>query len=296
MSPVTLPAVAVFSTLLFTACGEPRAPERSAAQGGAVRVLATVNGAPITERDVEHRAKRGGVAVMPGHERSGDILQTVVRDELAYQQALRLGLDRDPEYQLRLDDLEAQVRTFRRQELAGRLRSHAMQQASVSEGEARAYYDENAALLRTRFHVLQILRRGGEAELLADRDEVKAGAPFEEVAWKRFPGMPREGKAPWDLGELAWFQLPSAWRGVVDRLEPGQVSEVVREGDRYWLLKLAGKRVDPAVSFATERDRIVEILKVRKADELHAKLLAEAKAQGKVVYATEPATKTARSP
>lgn len=284
MRTAILSALAALSTLHLVSCGEPRPPDRRAPDGAAVKVLATVNGTAITERDVEHRAKRGGPAGIAAHEPSGDVLQTVIRDELAYQQALRLGLDRDPGYRVRLDDLEAQVRTFQRQEMAGRLRSWAREQAVVAEAEARTWFDENAALVRTRFHVFQILRRGSEAELLADRDRVKAGTPFAEVAWRRFEGMPREGKAPWDLGELAWYQLPPAWRGVVDRLEPGQVSEVIRDGDRYWLVQLAGKRVDAELTFASERDRIVEVLRARKADELHAKLLAEAKAHGKVVY------------
>ena len=107
--------------------------------------------------------------------------------------------------------------------------------------------------------------------------------------------MPREGNAPWDLGELAWYQLPPAWRGIVDRLEPGQVSDVIKgEGERYWVVKLVGKRVDPAVSFETERERIETVLRQRKADALFGRLLAEMKAKARIVSAPDVPVTAAR--
>lgn len=293
-----IPLSAALAALVLTACGEPRAPDRRGAAGGdGVKVLATVNGVPITERDLEHRARKGGMGALPGQPPSAGILETIVRDELVYQQALRLGLDRDPSYRARLDDLEAQLRIFQRQEMAVRLRAYAQQQAPVTPAEAQAYFDANAASLRTRFHVYQILHKGNEGQILAERDRIRAGAPFEEVAAKRFEGIPLEGKAPWDLGELSWYQLPPAWRGVVDRLEPGQVSDVIRgEAGRYWIVKLVAKRADPAVTFATEQERITELLRQREAEEIHAKLLAEARKQAKIVYVTELPARTAQAP
>ena len=295
-TPISLTLSAALAALALTSCGEPRSPDRRAAGGEGVKVLATVNGEPITERDLDHRMKKGGMGSVP-HGPTQEVLQTIVRDELVYQQALRLGLDRDPSYRARLDDLEAQVRVFQRQEMAVRLRGYALQQAAVTPAEAQAYFDANAAALRTRLHVYQLLHKGNGAELLAERERIGSGTPFEEVAAKRFEGMPLEGRAPWDLGELTWYQLPPAWRGVVDRLEPGQVSDVIRgEGERYWIVKLVGKRVDPAITFATEQERITEMLRQRKAEDVHARLLAEAKKEGKVVYVAGPTAKTAQAP
>ncbi len=286
MRTSTLPVVAVVSAVFLAACGEGR----PAASGG-LEVLATVNGVPITERDVAHRTARAGMAAMPGHEptAAGNALPAVVQDEVLYQRAVELGLDRDPEYLRRVADLEAQVRGFRRQQMTTRLRAWAQDQAKVTEQEARAWFDQNAALVTTRFHVLQIFYRGKPEQILADRADIRSGAPFEEVAWRRFDGVPRSGKAPWDLGELAWHQLPPAWRGVVDQLEPGQVSEVIRDGDRAWVIKLAGKRADPALGFATERERIEAALRQRKAEEQYASVLAEARKRAKIVYTAEGA-------
>jgi parvulin-like peptidyl-prolyl isomerase len=243
-----------------------------------------VNGVVLTDRDVAHRARRPGAPASDDVAAAPEVLQTVIRDELAYQKALALGLDADPGYRKRLDDLEAQVRTFRRQEMAGRLRAWAQERAAASDAEARAWFERNAALVQTRYRVHQIFYRGRLAELQADQADLRAGRRFEEVAWRRFPEVAHEGRAPWDLGELEWFQLPPAWRGIVDRLEPGQVSELIKDGDRAWIVRLASRRVDPAITFDTERERVLRLLGQPRADELLRSLLAEEEAKARVVF------------
>lgn len=265
------------------ACGDRRNPEPPSASQA--KVLATVNGAPITELDLEQRSKGALGGAVPGHDAPANLLQTVVRDELIYQKAVQLGLDREPGYRSKVDQLRAQVRAIERQEIAGLYRRWVHDQAKVSEAEAREYFEKNAASIRTRFHVLQILYKGSFTEIAKDHEEVKGGKPFEEVAARRFPALPVGTRPPWDLGELTWVQLPQAWRGVVDRLEPGQVSDVIQgPNDRFWIVKLAGKTLDPAVTFEGEKDRIVEQLREQKVGELYDRMLAELKEKAKVVY------------
>jgi peptidyl-prolyl cis-trans isomerase C len=263
-----------------------RGGERSgplATGDGAVKVLATVNGVPITEGDVNQRSRRGMMGELPGHEPSPDVVATLVREELAHQKAVQLGLDRDPAYRAKLDDLQAQVRAYQRKEMAALLRAHAQQQAAVGDDEARGYFERNAPLLQARFHVQQILYKGDLAEITRDHEALKGGAPFDEVASRRFQGLPAGAGRPWDLGELSWFQFPPAWRDVVDRLEPGRFSDVIADGERHWIVRVAGKRVDPAITFAAEKERIVELLRREKAATLHDRLLSEMAASSSVV-------------
>jgi peptidyl-prolyl cis-trans isomerase C len=278
-------AVSLASIAALAACGRPAAP----AATGAARVVATVNGAQITEADLDQRARRSPTPGAPGHEVSGNVLQTVVREELIAQRAVQLGLDREPGYREQLEQMEAQLRAFKRQQLAVLYRAWVQNHATPTEADARAWFDANADLVRTRLHVLQITRRGEPAELQRDLEDLRAGTPFEKVAARRFPDLPASVKAPWDLGEMAWNQIPPAWRGVVDRLEPGQVSDVIQgEGGRSWIVKLQGKRVDPTITFETEKDRIVDALRQQKATELYEASLAEARAKARIVYAKAP--------
>ncbi len=277
--------VSVVSSATLAACGRPPA----IAATGAARVVATVNGAPITEADLDQRARRAPTPGAPGHEVSANVLQTVVREELIAQRALQLGLDREPGYREQLEQMEAQLRAFKRQQLGVLYRAWVQGQAVPTEADARAWFDRNADLVRARLHVLQIMRRGELAEAQRDLEDLKAGAPFEQIAARRFPGLPASVKAPWDLGEMAWNQVPPAWRGVVDRLEPGQVSDVIQgEGGRTWIVKLVSKRVDPAISFETEKDRILDSLRQQKAAELYEATLAEAKAKARIAYVKAP--------
>lgn len=268
----------------LVACGERRPPPPKAAAGQA-KVLATVNGERITERDLAQRTRQAVTGGGAAHDLSENVLQALVRDELISQKALQLGLDQDEGYRQRMGELEAQLRAYRRQELTALYRKYVQEHATVPEADARAFFEKNAALIQTRFHVFQIFYKGKPGEIEKDEQALKSGAPFEEVAWRRFEGLPRvTPRPPWDLGELRWNQLPPSWRGVVDRLEPGQVSGIIKEGDRTWVLKLASKTVDPAITFETEKDRIVEALRQQKAMELYDALLSEMKERSKVVY------------
>lgn len=272
--------VVVAAIASLSACGKRPAPD------GRPRTLARVNGVEITQADLDERTRRAPTG--GGHDALGNVLQTVVREELIAQKAAQLGLDQEAGYRASLEALEAQVRAFRRQQLGELYRTWALGRASPTEAEARAWFDRNAELVRTRFHVLQILRRNEPAEIARDREELKAGTPFAEVAARRFPELPPGTRAPWDLGELSWVQIPPAWRGVLDRLEPGQVSDVIQgEGGRAWVIQLVGKRADPSISFETEKDRIVQLLRQENAARVYDGFLAELREKATITYASD---------
>jgi hypothetical protein len=92
-------------------------------------------------------------------------------------------------------------------------------------------------------------------------------------------------KAPWDLGDLYWSQIPPFWEGGIDRLEPGQVSDIIKgPNERFWVIKLVDKTVDPKITFATEKEKIVEVLRKQKADELHDAMLSQMRTKSKILF------------
>lgn len=285
MRTLTIFSIAFIAMASLVSCGERRGPSPKPAASAQVKVLATVNGVPITEHDVNQRSRMAVTGGGPAHEMNENVLQTVVRDELISQKALQLGLDQEQAYRQRVDDLEAQLRAFKRQELTALYRRYVQEHAAVGDAEAQAYFEKNASFIQTRFHVLQIFYKGKYTEILEDHEDLKGGMPFEEVAARRFPALPASIKAPWDLGELRWHQLPPSWRGIVDRLEPGQISDVIKgENDRFWVVKLVSKTTDPGITLSTEKERIVEALRQQKATELYDSMLAEMKAKASIAY------------
>ena len=287
--PIVL-LIAMFLTVSLSACGEKREASRKTDGDAQGKVLATVNGVPITEYDLKQSLRRGGghggeVSPEATPEAIQNMLQALVRSELIYQQSLELGLDKDPAYRKKLNEVEAQFRAFQRQEIAVPYREYIKSKAAVTDPEAREYFEKNSKKIQTKFHIWQIYYRGDETRITEDYKELKSGKSFEKVASKRFPNLPKGMKAPWDLGYLNWSQIPADWQGTIDRLEPGQVSDIIKgPNQRFWVIRLVEKTVDPKITFDTEKGKIVEVLQQRKIDELHDTMLTQMTAKSKIVF------------
>ena len=287
MKKLTILLMTLVLAAFLSSCGKSQEASQQTGADVGVKVLATVNDVPITEYDLKQILKRipsGMGAIHQGTDQN--VLQTLVRDELIYQKGLELGLDKNQAYRLKLAEVEAQLRALKRQEMSALYLRHLNSKVEVTDAEAQAYFTKNAQKIQTKFHVMEIFYRGNEAGIAEAHQDLKNGVPFEKVAARQFPlNLPANMKAPWDLGELHWSQIPEPWQPVLDRLAPGQVSEVIKgPKDRFWVIKLVKKTVNPQIAFATEKERIVEILRQQKADALYQSLLAEMKEKAKIVY------------
>jgi len=285
LKKIIAPWIAVFlMASLFSCAGKKEANQKTDGdvQG---KILATVNGVPITEYDVNLNIKKvvHGEKVTP--EATQNVLQVLVRNELIYQQSLELGLDNNLEYRRKLYEADAQLRDYKRKEISSLYREYIKNKAAVTDTEAKEYFEKNSKRIQAKVHLGQIYYKGEEARIGEDYKELKSGKSFEKVASKRFPNLPKGMKAPWDLGYLHWSQIPPFWQESIDRLKPGQVSEIIKgPNERFWVIKLIDRTVDPNITFATEKENIVEILRRQKADELSETLLGQMKAKSKIVF------------
>lgn len=282
---IIVPLAVVFLMTSLLSCAGKKEADRKTDADVQGKVLATVNGVPITEYDVNLNLKRAvhGETVTP--EATQNVLEALVRNELVYQQSLELGLDKNPEYRRKLSEVEAQLRDYKRKEMSALYREYVKAKAAVTDSEAREYFEKNSGRIRTKVHLGQIYYRGEEARIAEDYKELKSGIPFEKVASKRFPNLPKGMKAPWDLGYLHWSQIPPYWQDSIDRLKPGQVSEILRgPNERFWVIRLIDKTEDPNVTFATEKEKIVEILRGQKAEELSESMLRQMRTNSKILF------------
>jgi len=280
---VSLIAVCLAASLL--SCAEKREANRETDTDTRGKILATVNGVSITEYDVKQIVRRFGHEGEMNPETDQNVLETLVRDELIYQQSVELGLDKNPEYRRKLHQVEAQLRAFQRQEMKNLYRGHIRNKAEVTDSEAQQYFEKNSIRMQTKYHIWQIFYRGERTQIDEAEKDLKSGTPFEKVASRRFPKLPKGMKTPWDLGYLHWNQIPPSWGDIVDRLEPGQVSDVIKgQNERFWIIRLVDKTVDPNITFATEKANIVEILRKQKADELYDTMLSQMKAKSKIIF------------
>lgn len=277
----------VLAALLGCSGGEgpsPRPAESgSPAEGRSPKanVVARVNGAPITEADVDHRLQGGSHEAAAGGDQRKSAIDYVVTREVLAQKAEAEGLDRDPKYQEGLQKLLAQVAAYRRQELSDRLlHREAERRTSLSDEDARAYFQKNEKRIRTRLHVLQILRRS-EAAIIEARSAIERGKTFEQVARELFPGLP-EGQTPWDLGYLPFHKVPEPWRGTVYDLKAGEMSGILRgPNERFWLVKVVEVQEDPSLTFESVKEAVIADMMANKVqrsrEELEKDLVAGAK-------------------
>ncbi len=276
--------VAVFVASLVS-CSENCEEKPKADADPQAKILARVNDVPINEYDKVERLKRTPHGEMMNPEAAQNVLEMLIRDELIYQKSIELGLDKNPEYRKRMNEAEAQLRAYQRQEMGALYRSNIRSKVEVKEAEAQDYFEKNAKRMQTKFHVWQIFYRGRDSQMAELVKDLKSGVPFEKVAAKQFPNLPKQIKAPWDLGYLNWSQIPPAWQSIIDRLEVGQVSDVIKgPNDRFWVIKLVNKTMDPKITFATEKERIIEILRMRKAGEFYENSLNEMRTKAKIVF------------
>jgi parvulin-like peptidyl-prolyl isomerase len=286
------PLLLVSFLIAAAACARTKSETKSSDAGSSTaapssaQIVARVNEVPITELDLQLRSKPpSGHTGAPPPASGPALLETVIRDELIRQRAAELGLDRDPGYQKKLQEMEAGLAAFKRREMTELfLQREINDKAAVSEQEAREYFEQHARDIRSELHVMQLLFNRDEAAARAASDEIKRGASFEEVAERRFVGLPENVKAPWDLGSLKWNQIPEAWWGVIFQMKPGDVSDVVSGEGRHWVLKLVARRELADASFDEVKPRIESVLRRKKVEERRAAVLEELRKKADVVY------------
>lgn len=280
---VSLIAVVVIASL-FSCTGKKEANPKTEneVQG---KILATVNGVPITEHDVNLNLKRVAHGEKASPEATQNILKNLVSNELVYQQSLELGLDNNPEYRRKLYEADAQLRDYKRKEISSLYREYIKDKAVVTDSEAKEYFEKNSKKIQTKVHLGQIYYKGDEARIAEDYKDLKSGKSFEKVASRRFPNLPKGMKDPWDLGVLHWSQIPAVWQESIDRLKPGQVTDIIKgPNERFWVIKLIDRTVDPNITFASEKENIAEILRRQKADALSETMLGQMRAKSRITF------------
>ena len=213
--------------------------------GSKAGVIVTVNGASIMEDDLYLRTGGGhGGNVTP--EMRQRLIDSLVDQELLYQNGVKLGLDKDQDYRNAVRILEMKLRDFRRAEMARRVASTRIASTvNVTSDDVNHYIEANVGHLKEEYH-LAMMSFSGPAEADSARARIVGGEPFEKVATSQWSYAAKMGKKPWDLGYLHWYQVPGEWQEEVSRLGRGEISKVLYgNATGYCIVKVIDKRTDP---------------------------------------------------
>lgn len=205
------------------------------------------------------------------------VLDDLIKRELGVQEARRVGLEKDPSVQDRIN-------TVLYQALLDKQLGKSFEGIQVTDAEARAHYAKNPEI-RTS-HIFVTLAPTASAEQVAAareritrilKEDLKAGASFSEVAQKR-----SEGPAAAMGGDIDYKTRdaldPAYYEAALQLKTPGRVSDIVRTRFGFHVIKLTAVRPWEDADQVQAKRQVFET----KRTALFEKYIAGLRAQSKV--------------
>ncbi len=255
---------------------------RQAANDPTQKVLARVNGTPITAEDLAFRLQAGHGT--PASERQ-KALDDVIAEVLMYEQGVKVGFDKDPSYRQEIAKYERQLTSARRLEMVRRvLNNQSATKVNVTPQDAKEYYDKNTDKIATELH-LEYIKFDTRQEAEDALKKVRGGTPsFESLARSTMGGTAVGGREPWDLGFLKWQQIPIDFADPLYKLKPGEVSDILGSQQAgFQIFRKIESRKGPTVEFGAVSGAVTNRLRDLKMLEAYYRYVDDLKKDAKIV-------------
>jgi parvulin-like peptidyl-prolyl isomerase len=299
--------VILLGLLLFSGCtrqeeAKPQAEEPPPAPE--LRVLATVNGDPITYGEFRERFSRAGLKPEKEAEAAmrEEFLNRLIERKMLIKEAqrrrIKVGV---PEILARIEAMRDGQGKDMKETLARlgidfeKFKSDIWEElmieklvkrevdgpVSVSRTEIRKYYEENQHEFERpeQVRVRQIVL-AAEPEARAVLEELQAGADFAELAKARSTAP--EAAEGGDLGYFAMGEMPGEFN-VVFGLPKGGVSGVIKSPYGFHIFKLESKRKAGRISLDEASQGIAERLRQQKQDERYRRWIRDLRSRTQFV-------------
>ncbi|RUO98643.1 peptidylprolyl isomerase [Hyphomicrobium sp.] len=237
------------------------------------KVVATIDGKPITEGDLAVAESEIGsdMGSMPAEQKRASLLEFLIDNQLFAEAAEKEKLNDGADFQTRLNYLKR--RALRE------LYFEKVIKASVTDADARKIYDEQVKLLKPEEEVsARHILVETEAEAKALKEKLDKGADFAQLAKEnsKDPGSKDDGGS---LGYFGHGQMVPQFEEVVFKLQKGQVSDPVKTQFGWHLVKLEDRRVKQPPAFEIVKDRIIQSMLLKKAQQTAVSLRSGAKVE-----------------
>src|SRR5271170_2962857 len=245
------------------------------------KVLAKVDGAPITEDDVADAMTDIGPGLpqkLEGAARQKYVLDYLIDLKLAAKKAEADKLTTTPEFERKL--------TYYRDKLAMEQLLGSVAKAATTEEAERKAYDEAAKAEppQQEIHARHILLPT-EDEAKAALARVKAGEDFAKVATELSKDPSGDG------GDLGWFtkdRMVPEFSEQAFKMEPGQVSEPVKSQFGWHIIKVEEKRTKSFPPFEQVKEQAARYVAQKAQTTLISQLRKDAKIE-RTAEAEKPA-------
>ena len=248
---VRMLAIAAF-VLLGAAAGraEDAPAPAPAATPAPDTVLATIDGQPVTEADLELALSDldQQFGRLPAEQRRAAAMSAIIEIRLLAAKAVAAGIDKQPTFQRQIEFLRQ--RSLHSQLVAAEVA------AKITEQEIRARYDQEVANTPpvNEVHARHVLVKTKE-EATAIIKQLDGGAKFEDIAKeKSSDGSAGQG------GDLGWFgpgQMVPEFEKAAFALEVGSYTkEPVQTQFGWHVIKVEDKRAKQPPAFEQVKDQI----------------------------------------
>lgn len=239
-------------------------------------VIATVNGDKLTKTELDSLAPEGFEFNRQNLEQ---ILDKWVSNSLMYQEAVRRGIDKEPQ-------VRAHLRRLERDYLVNELLDRLTAQVTVGPDELMQYYTKHRDEFTYEVKIMRIILPDSltTAQTLA---ELRAGADFKKLAKERsqdilLPAGQESKYFSRSVGDPRMGGDPTLEEAIF-ALKPGEISDVIPTQEGYQIVKLVDKKKTRAdVTFAEQKDYIQAILSYRKSQAMVDSVLASLRAKAKI--------------
>lgn len=267
-------ALAGALVLLPLAALAQTAPAPQSTPAAKDKVVARVDGAPITEEDIAVAMEDvGGTLPQMSPEQKRDYVVSYLTDlKLGAKAAQAAKLGDSPDFARRLA-------YYRDKVLVDELLSQETKKA-LTEPAMRKLYDETAKTLKPEEEVRArhiLVENEDEAKKAYER--VTAGKEdFAKVAGElsKDPGSGKEGG---DLGYFSKDRMVPEFADAAFKLNPGQISQPVKSQFGWHVIKLEDKRTKPVPSFEEVKDQVSQYLARKAQTDLIVGLRSKAKVE-----------------
>jgi peptidyl-prolyl cis-trans isomerase C len=275
-------SVAIAQDTGKTDAAKPDATQAETAKTDPNKVLATINGTKITQKDVDQISADldPQFARLPDDQRRLAALAAIIDIKSLAAKAEEEKIDQTPEFKARMEFLKDRAlhNDYFKQQVVDK----------ITDADIRARYDKEMAAMPPQNEVRArhiLVKTKEEAEAIIK--QLDGGAKFEDVAKeKSTDGSAAQGG---DLGYFGPGQMVPEFEKAANELEVGKYTkDPVQTQFGFHVIKLEDKRVQQPPAFDQVKDQVKQIL-IR---ERYMELVKKDRGDLKVEF-TDPATEKA---
>ena len=236
--------------------------------------LAKVGDTRITQADLDRELKSlpdYAQQLFEGEGGKEKLLDEIVKKEILYQEALKKGIDKDPEFTKKLEE-------FKKLTLVSELlEKEIMSKAKVSDQDVKDYYEKHKEDFTTTSQIKAshiLVKTEDEARKV--RERLKKGEKFEAIAKKESIDK-ASAKNGGELGYFSKGQMVPEFEKAAAGMKQGEISEPVKTSFGYHIIKVTDKKAGPVIEFDRIKEIILQRLSGERQKEAFDKYLAELK-------------------